>query len=677
MAKRKDARGKAVGVRGRDDKWFGFDWLPHESDELDCQRWQKMGAGIGIKTGNGLILIDADTLDETSARIIRDAITQYFGLIPARIGRHPKVGYPLRISEPMKYTRLDFGNNDRVEILSDGRQFVAHGVHATTGKPYTWPRPLVPFDQLPIVPAARVIAFLEELRTLLPAAAAKLTTEGADNKTEVNQDTLRGNLALVRKAVGLIPNTTDNFPTRESYILFGYAIKAALPDDPAEAFIIFNTWAAQWHDGERHNDPGVVEADWDRLRPPYRVGANLIYDLAEQHAPEQFSKAEVFFEKIDETENVFSTKILDNLLNTPGRFKFLSFDEAADSALSSKTAPLIKGLLDQGTMTVLYGDSNAGKTFATMDMAFHIAAGLPYAGMRTAKMPVAYIAAEGGHGARRRVLVLRDKYPEASKSAIFNLLLSAVDLRNPNADLKPLIADLHVLIEKFGPLGLLVIDTLSRALAGGDENSSVDMGLLVRNLDTLRAATGAHLLVVHHTGKDRARGARGHSILRAATDTEIEVADRRITVTKQRDLETAWTSEFELEVRVVGLDSDGEPLTSCTVKLGARAVDTGDVVLSAVEQDVLDALNVCQETSERGDGASVDDLIEYMDGKIAKNAMLQHLKRLTKKKLVKKPKRGKWALEVVKNGLTTSINVVDYKNEMVKSGRPIGQTVFE
>jgi RecA-family ATPase len=68
----------------------------------------------------------------------------------------------------------------------------------------------------------------------------------------------------------------------------------------------------------------------------------------------------------------------------------------------------------------------------------------------------------------------------------------------------------------------------------------VDMTSFVRNMDTLRQTTGAHLMVVHHTGKDAARGARGHNSLRAATDTEIEVqidedGTRSAMVTKQRD----------------------------------------------------------------------------------------------------------------------------------------------
>ena len=81
-------------------------------------------------------------------------------------------------------------------------------------------------------------------------------------------------------------------------------------------------------------------------------------------------------------------------------------------------------------------------------------------------------------------------------------------------------------------------------MAGGDENSSVDMGAMVKHLDAIRAATKAHLMVVHHSGKNKAKGARGHSLLRAATDTEIEVDGGRIAVTKQRDIERNFRSAF-------------------------------------------------------------------------------------------------------------------------------------
>src|SRR5436305_1689464 len=75
-----------------------------------------------------------------------------------------------------------------------------------------------------------------------------------------------------------------------------------------------------------------------------------------------------------------------------------------------------------------------------------------------------------------------------------------------------------------GPLALVEIDTVSRALAGGDENSAADMGSLVRSLDSLRDRLGCHVSAIHHLGKDAARGPRGHSLLKAAVDTAIEVS---------------------------------------------------------------------------------------------------------------------------------------------------------
>jgi AAA domain len=92
---------------------------------------------------------------------------------------------------------------------------------------------------------------------------------------------------------------------------------------------------------------------------------------------------------------------------------------------------------------------------------------------------------------------------------------------------------------ELGHIEFLAVDTMSRALAGGDENSSKDMGAFVRNCDLIRSATGAHLCSLHHLGKDESRGARGHSLLKAALDTELTATRSgrigSLEVTKQRD----------------------------------------------------------------------------------------------------------------------------------------------
>jgi len=146
---RQDGRGKTPGTRGRDGKWSSFNWADYQADESDLERWTKMGAGVGIKTGGGLIAIDADTLNTQHAVTIRDAIDARLGRLPIRVGRSPKALYVCRIDGPLPYSRIEFGD-ERVEVLTEGKQFVAEGIHPITGKPYSWPRPLVPFAELPV-----------------------------------------------------------------------------------------------------------------------------------------------------------------------------------------------------------------------------------------------------------------------------------------------------------------------------------------------------------------------------------------------------------------------------------------------------------------------------------------------------------------------------------------------
>jgi hypothetical protein len=230
-------------------------------------------------------------------------------------------------------------------------------------------------------------------------------------------------------------------------------------------------------------------------------------------------------------------------------------------------AYLIKGMLDRGAMSVLYGPSNSGKTFFALELAFHIAADRQWQGRRVHGGAVLYLAAEGGRGILNRMVALRNRAGVADVPLA--LRRAGLDLLNPNADL-PRLIKLADAIEAKAPLRMIVVDTLSRVIAGGDENGPVDMTAFVRNTDELRHHTGAHVMVVHHTGKDVARGARGHNSLRAATDTEIEIkvdenGERCAEVTKQRDHAGGESFYFGLEPVQLGTDADGDPVRSCIV----------------------------------------------------------------------------------------------------------------
>jgi hypothetical protein len=238
--------------------------------------------------------------------------------------------------------------------------------------------------------------------------------------------------------------------------------------------------------------------------------------------------------------------------------------ELFDAIETAAEAPaLVEGLLSPGAMSVTYGESNTGKTFFGVDITHHLATGRSWHGRKCEQVAGLYIAAEGGRGIRYRLMALRTYY---GVSAPLALVPCPVDLSGRGIDVQPLL-DIVAHAEQAlnQRIGMIVIDTLARAINGANENASEDMGAFISNADRLRAATSAHLMIIHHTGKDRAKGARGHSSLRAATDTELEIADQTITITKQRDMDAGPPIGFRLHPVEIARDLAGKAITSCVL----------------------------------------------------------------------------------------------------------------
>jgi hypothetical protein len=236
------------------------------------------------------------------------------------------------------------------------------------------------------------------------------------------------------------------------------------------------------------------------------------------------------------------------------------------------TADFVEGLLIDGAMTVVYGESNCGKTFFMLDLALHVAAGLPWRGLDVSKRGVLYLALEGAYGITNRVAAFKRDRANVADLA-FAFVPVPLNLHREDGDTLRVIEAAKAAASRMPvPVGLVVVDTLSRAMAGGNENSPEDMTAFVEQVDLIRSALPAHLVAVHHCGKDSARGARGHSSLRAATDTEIEVSrdpgskTSVARVTKQRDLEGGAEYPFQLVPVELGRNLRGKPIGSCVVR---------------------------------------------------------------------------------------------------------------
>lgn len=243
----------------------------------------------------------------------------------------------------------------------------------------------------------------------------------------------------------------------------------------------------------------------------------------------------------------------------PPRFVFQSADEFM---VSRPARWLIKGVLPQAGLAVVFGESGSGKSFLVLDLVLALTRGVSWRGLRTRQVRAAYIVAEGVGGFRGRLQAYR-QHVAADLGEIFVLGDSPSLLAT--ADVGDLIRGLQTL----GQLGVIVIDTLAQTTPGANENSGEDMGKALAHCKRIHQATGALVLLVHHSGKDATRGARGWSGLKAAADAEIEVlrdGDRRaLRVSKLKDGEDGDELGFRLQPVVLGLDEDGDEVTSCVV----------------------------------------------------------------------------------------------------------------
>lgn len=248
---------------------------------------------------------------------------------------------------------------------------------------------------------------------------------------------------------------------------------------------------------------------------------------------------------------------------------------------------LVKGWLNRDSLSVIFGPSNVGKSFLGVDIAHHVSKGRSWGGRRVNAGRVVYVAAEGGATFGNRVAALDD--PE------FFVLTGALSMTGQRTE-APLLAEaLQHMAYDTGDIDLIVVDTMARVMGGLDENEAPAIADLIRNLDVVRRATRAHVMLVHHTGKDASKGARGHSSLRAAIDTEIELSrddSGLITaeVTKQRDGPTGYRFDYRLRQVELGRDQDGDPVTTCLVE-PADPAQAGRVVISDSARRALEVLD--------------------------------------------------------------------------------------
>jgi putative DNA primase/helicase len=243
-------------------------------------RSQRDCTNTGLLCGE-IVGVDIDVLDDALSSGLVERASELFGPSPLRrIGRAPKTLLLYRVEQPHKKiatSDLIFGDdvsvNDaraKVEILADGQQFVAFGIHPDTRAPYRWPEKS-PLDtvvsDIPLVTFEALNQFIAESEQMLRAAGGRTQREIKNEQARKKQYEARDHAGTIAAAlrdgdkpsleivsdalINYIPNNMEY----DEWIRMGFALYHGLGDGGRD---LWQRWSAQSH----KNDPDLTARKW-------------------------------------------------------------------------------------------------------------------------------------------------------------------------------------------------------------------------------------------------------------------------------------------------------------------------------------------------------------------------------------------------------------------------------
>lgn len=339
---------------------------------------------------------------------------------------------------------------------------------------------------------------------------------------------------------------------REPWLRIGFALHHETEGDDT-GFELWDEWSS---DGDTYPGTEGLRHQWDSFKGgtgKHLTTMRSVIKMAKEAGYREPDNREAVIAKAEVMMAELPSKSV-------GRFGPVPI---YDLSLAPPMQWLIKGVLPRAELGVLFGASGSGKTFVALDLAFSVARGIAWRDRRTARGRVVIIAAEGAGGIGKRGEAYA-RYHEFDLRGIDLHVIPAAPNFLDNDDISEVMAE----IGNIGPVDLVIIDTFAQVTPGANENTSEDIGRALANLKLLYGVTNAMNLVVAHAGKDLSKGVRGWSGLKAAADVQIEVlrhenGDREIIIEKMKDGEDGIRWGFKLEVVEVGIDYDGDIITSC------------------------------------------------------------------------------------------------------------------
>lgn len=564
-------KSKLKGLGKTPSRYYGTavggieDWTHYEATKRDINTWAKQ-PDYGICVQTRLVrAIDVDVTDKDQADAIF-AVLESLNL-PKRY-RANSSKFLLAFKLPGEYRKDTIRTaHGIIEFLATGQQFIAAGTHPS-GVRYEW-SPELP-KIIPELTKEQFTRLWTQLSTLFGTEPLKAAKQSIDRQTKIHEAHENDETAKRLLEIGSVLSTE-----RDGRLHITCPFASAHTGDSADSS---TTYFPANTGGYSRGHFKCLHAHCNGKTDDDFRGALGLYTID--------------FEPITDAESAQDKK--DD--KTKAKFEVQSLE---DFGTAKSLDWLIRGLLPRAEIGVIYGEPGSGKTFWTLDLVGAMVARARWNNLPTRKSSGIYVIAEGAHGFRQRLAAYNKAKPDETLD--FGIINAAPNLLSVG-DVKVLLTEIKKYATK---IDWIVIDTLSASTPGANENSGEDMGKVLAHCKALSRHTGAMVLLIHHTGKDASKGARGWSGIRGAVDVEIEIANcgdkertRCATLTKLKDGgEDGQEWYFKLESISLGTEEfEGEvyPITSCVVAPADKPVvvskhqneDIKALIMSVVEATI-------------------------------------------------------------------------------------------
>lgn len=290
----------------------------------------------------------------------------------------------------------------------------------------------------------------------------------------------------------------------------------------------------------------------------------------------------------------------------------LSFTEA-DYAPGDEPEELIKRLLPRDGVTMIGGQSGAGKTFALIAMALALATGTDFLGHPVRERVGVIIAAAEGAGTIAARLEAAKRHAGITGKLPIGIIRRVPNLKD-GEECQPFVDDVRMLAADMEArhgvrVGVLAIDTITSAFAIENENDNSEAAHVCKILAWMAESLGLAVVPVHHFGKSADQGLRGASAWRANVDHGLsiladrdgatgQVTARSINVMKSRIGEEGPVCGLRLVPVELGVNRYNETIVTC-------AVDVTDLPLPKAKEKKLPTAKTDRQFSKAFDDVMI------------------------------------------------------------------------